>query len=141
MSGLFCTAWWIASAAWAKSPSWPILPLLAASDSPPPPGAAPLVMPLVAADGEGGDFFLHDRLGAARAGHGLGDGLGREVVSDAALLFGSGGVDQPHQQEEGHHRGHEVRICDLPGAAVMAPIPAFLMRFITTALSPAMPAT
>ena len=39
---------------------------------------------------------------------------------------GRGGVDQPHQQEEGHHRGHEVGIGDFPGAAVMAAMPALL---------------
>ena len=63
---------------------------------------------------------------AAGTGHGLGDGLGREIVGDAALLFRGGGVDQPHQQEEGHHRGHEVGIGDFPGAAVMAAMPALL---------------
>jgi hypothetical protein len=56
----------------------------------------------------------------------LGDGLGREIVGDAALLFGGGGVDQPHQQEEGHHRGDEVGIGDFPGAAVMAAVSALL---------------
>jgi hypothetical protein len=44
----------------------------------------------------------------------------REVVGDALFLFGAGAVEQPHQQEEGHHRGHEVGIGDLPGAAMVA---------------------
>ena len=59
----------------------------------------------------------------------LGDGLGREIVGDAAFLFRRGGVDQPHQQEEGHHRGHEVGIGDFPGAAMMAAMPALLDAF------------
>lgn len=87
-------------------------------------------------------LFLHHRLGAAsigtifahhfaaedaaRTGHGLGDGLGRKIVSYAAFLFGGGGGDKPHQQEEGHHRGDEVRIGDFPGAAVMAAMSALL---------------
>src|SRR5471032_2813648 len=61
----------------------------------------------------------------AAARNGLGDGLGGEIISDATLLFGGGGVDQPHQQEERHHRGHEVGIGDFPGAAVMTAMPAF----------------
>ena len=36
------------------------------------------------------------------------------------LLLRIGRVDQPHQQEEGHHRRHEVGIGDLPRAAVVA---------------------
>ena len=92
--------------------------------------------------GRGRRLLLHHRLGAAGmggflahhlaaqhaagAGHGLGDGLRREIIGDAALLFGRGGVDQPHQQEEGHHRGDEVGIGDFPGAAMMAAMPALL---------------
>ena len=66
---------------------------------------------------------------AAGARHGLGDGLGREIIGDAALLLRRGGVDQPHQQEERHHRGHEVGIGDFPGAAMMAAMPALLDAF------------
>src|SRR5581483_12084541 len=64
----------------------------------------------------GWGLFLHHRLrpagmgivfahhlaaqNAARARNRLGDGLGREIVGDAALLFGRCRVDQPHQKEE-----------------------------------------
>ncbi len=63
---------------------------------------------------------------ATGAARGLGYALGREIVGDAALLLGRGGVDQPHQQEEGHHRRHEVGIGHFPGAAVMAAMAALL---------------
>ena len=43
-----------------------------------------------------------------------------EVVEDRrALLFRHGG-DEPHHQEERHHRGDEVRVRHFPGAAVMS---------------------
>src|SRR5262249_25600424 len=41
-------------------------------------------------------------------------------------LLGAGRIDQPHQQEEGHHRGHEVGVGDLPRAAVVAVVAALL---------------
>ena len=59
------------------------------------------------------------RQDAARARGRLADGGGREIVGDAALLLGAGGVDQPHQQEERHHGGDEVGVGDLPGPAVV----------------------
>jgi len=43
-----------------------------------------------------------------------------EVFGDAALLLRVGRVDQPHQQEEGHHGRHEVGVGDFPRAAVVA---------------------
>ena len=46
--------------------------------------------------------------------------VGAEIVGEPAPLLLGGGVDQPHQQEERHHRGHEIGVRDLPGAAVMA---------------------
>ena len=42
-----------------------------------------------------------------------------EVAGDRRLGLLVGGVDQPHHQEEAHHRGHEVGEGDLPDAAVM----------------------
>jgi hypothetical protein len=48
------------------------------------------------------------------------DAGGGEEVCDAAFLFRACGIDQPHQQEEGHHGGHKVRVGDFPGAAVVA---------------------
>jgi len=57
---------------------------------------------------------------AARAAGGGRDAGGGEIVGDAALLLGAGGVDQPHQQEEGHHRGDEVGIGHLPRTTVVA---------------------
>src|SRR5438132_5686745 len=43
-----------------------------------------------------------------------------EEVGNALLVAFGGGAQQPHEQEEGHHRRHEVGIGNLPGAAVMA---------------------
>ena len=45
---------------------------------------------------------------------------GREVVGEAPPLLLRGGVEQPHQEEEGHHGGDEVRVGHLPRAAVVA---------------------
>jgi len=36
-------------------------------------------------------------------------------------LFERGGVEQPHQQEECHHRRDEIGVRHLPRAAVVAP--------------------
>ena len=44
------------------------------------------------------------------------------------LLRLRGGVQQPHQQEERHHGGDEIGVGDLPGAAVMAAVPAFFLN-------------
>src|SRR5262249_7392032 len=60
------------------------------------------------------------------AGRDARDAGGREELGDAAALVGAGGIDQPHQQEERHHRGHEVGVRDLPGAAVVTTTAAFL---------------
>jgi hypothetical protein len=95
--------------------------------------------------GRGRTLLLHHRLGATGMGgflahhlaaqhpagtrHGLGDGLGGEIIGDAALLFRCGGVDQPHQEEERHHRGDEVGIGHLPRAAMMARVTAFFDAF------------
>jgi hypothetical protein len=57
---------------------------------------------------------------AAGPAGGFADAGRREIVGDAALLLRAGRVDQPHQQEEGHHGGDEVGVGHLPGAAVMA---------------------
>src|SRR3546814_17839641 len=43
-----------------------------------------------------------------------------DLFGDAFLLFLGGRAQQPEQQEERHHRGHEVGVGHLPGAAVMA---------------------
>src|ERR1700727_2193000 len=43
-----------------------------------------------------------------------------EVIREPLALFFGGRVQQPHQQEERHHRGHEIGIGDFPGAAMMA---------------------
>ena len=43
-----------------------------------------------------------------------------EIIRQAPPLLGRGGVQQPHQQEERHHRGDEIGIGDLPRAAVVA---------------------
>src|SRR5262249_3487468 len=45
---------------------------------------------------------------------------GGEIVGDALLVALGRGAEQPHQQEEGHHRRHEVGVSDLPGAAMVA---------------------
>ena len=42
-----------------------------------------------------------------------------EILRDAAPLHRRHRTQQPHQQEERHHRGHEVRVGELPRAAVM----------------------
>ncbi len=42
-----------------------------------------------------------------------------EIFRDAFAHLIVGDVDQPHDQEEGHHRRHEVGMGDLPGRAVM----------------------
>ena len=43
-----------------------------------------------------------------------------EEVGDALLVALGGRAEQPHQQEERHHRGDEVGVGDLPRAAVLA---------------------
>src|SRR5690606_29785226 len=42
-----------------------------------------------------------------------------EVFGDLRQLLRAGDRQQPHHQEERHHRRHKVGISDLPGAAVM----------------------
>ena len=43
-------------------------------------------------------------------------------------------ADEPHHQEERHHRGHEVGVGDLPRAAVMAvAVPFFFLTMMTGA--------
>jgi len=44
-----------------------------------------------------------------------------EPVGNAFALDFVGNPEQPQEQEEGHHGGHEVGIGHLPGAAVVAP--------------------
>src|SRR3546814_2587976 len=44
----------------------------------------------------------------------------REIIGNACLVLVGGDVEQPQQQEEGHHRRHEVGIGNLPGAAMGA---------------------
>ncbi len=51
----------------------------------------------------------------------------REVVGQPFLLLFGGRVEQPHQQEEGHHGGHEVRIGDFPCATM---VPATSNHFL-----------
>ena len=53
--------------------------------------------------------------------------VGTEIVGEAFALILCGRVQQPHQQEERHHRGNEIGVCDFPGAAVMA----FLAGFVS----------
>jgi hypothetical protein len=52
--------------------------------------------------------------------------LRREIIGDAALLLGRGRVDQPHQQEKRHHRGDEIGVRNLPGAAMVGMAAGFL---------------
>ena len=40
------------------------------------------------------------------------------MIGDALEIAFGGGSEQPHQQEEGHHRGDEVGVGDLPRPAV-----------------------
>ncbi len=64
---------------------------------------------------------------AAGARGGAGHRGCREIVGDAGALLLGRRVEQPQQQEERHHRGHEVGIGHLPGAAVVAvAVSAFL---------------
>ena len=42
-----------------------------------------------------------------------------EVAADTGLLFHGCAREQSQQQEERHHRGHEVSIGDLPGAVLL----------------------
>ena len=51
---------------------------------------------------------------------------GREIVGEALALRLGGRVDEPHQEEEGHHRGDEIGVGDLPGAAVGGAFDRFL---------------
>ena len=86
---------------------------------------------LVGAGGHSGGTTIGDQgavlvggLAAKRlTGAGIGPGeyiLRTEVIRKAAALRLRGGVQQPHQQEEGHHRCNEIGVCHLPGPAVMA---------------------
>ena len=59
--------------------------------------------------------------------------VGGEVVGEAAALFLRGGVDQPHQEEKGHHGGDEIGIGHFPGAAVVAGFDDFLLADHDTA--------
>src|SRR5690606_1999768 len=45
---------------------------------------------------------------------------GIEIAGDRGLGFLIGGIDEPHDEEEGHHGGHEIGIGNLPHAAMMA---------------------
>jgi len=54
-----------------------------------------------------------------RAVRGLDNG-GIEVIGQAFALLFCGGIQQPHQQKKRHHRGHEIRIGDLPCPAMVA---------------------
>jgi hypothetical protein len=42
-----------------------------------------------------------------------------EEVGDALLVALGRRAEQPHQEEERHHRRHEIGVRDLPGAAVL----------------------
>ena len=82
--------------------------------------------------GPGGNVFhspfLEDGLAAEDVSGAAGiPGKGNrgEVIGDALQLILGHRVEQPQEQEERHHRRHEVGIGHLPGAAVMA-VPAFL---------------
>src|SRR5262245_4728042 len=57
------------------------------------------------------------------------DARGREELGDAATLLGAGGVDEPHEQEERHHGGDEVRVRHFPRAAMVAAAAAFFYLF------------
>src|SRR3546814_15724146 len=46
----------------------------------------------------------------------------REIVGERLALLLGRRAEQPHQQEEGHHRGDEVGIGHFPRAAVMAAV-------------------
>jgi hypothetical protein len=43
-----------------------------------------------------------------------------EKIGEPLLGLVAGAADQPQQEEERHHRGHEVGIGHLPGAAMVA---------------------
>ncbi len=45
---------------------------------------------------------------------------GVEIAGNRCLGFLIGGIDEPHDEEEGHHCSHEVGIGDLPHATMMA---------------------
>ena len=56
----------------------------------------------------------------AGAGRGMAQQIVRaEIVGEAFALVLRRRVQQPHQQEERHHRRHEVGVGHLPGAAMM----------------------
>ncbi|MGY3075664.1 hypothetical protein ACVWZZ_002035 [Bradyrhizobium sp. LM6.10] len=63
-------------------------------------------------------LFLGEVLEAFRGRRVLGEHDRIEIARDHLLLILVERIDQPHDQEERHHRGHEVRIGDLPDAAV-----------------------
>ena len=45
-----------------------------------------------------------------------------EVTGELGDLFLGARIDEPHHQEERHHRGHEIRVGDFPNPAVMAAV-------------------
>jgi hypothetical protein len=53
--------------------------------------------------------------------------VGAEIVGESFTLVLGRGVEQPHQQEERHHRGDEIGVRDLPGAAVVAALDDFIL--------------
>ncbi len=59
--------------------------------------------------------------GTALVAAGQGDLKRRaEIFGDLRQLLRAGDRQQPHHQEERHHRRHKIGISDLPGAAVMS---------------------
>ena len=73
------------------------------------------------------EFGLVPPKGSPGAGGAAAERIGRrEIVREAAALVVRRGVQQPHQQEEGHHRRDEIGIGDLPGAA-MVPVAGRLL--------------
>jgi len=56
----------------------------------------------------------------ATAGAAVDRQAGIEIVRQALARLLVGRAQQPHQQEESHHRGDKIGVGDLPGAAVMA---------------------
>ena len=56
---------------------------------------------------------------AARPAVGIGNRSRREIVGETHLLLFRRRVEQPQQQKEGHHGGHEVGVGPFPGAAMV----------------------
>ena len=63
-------------------------------------------------------------LDALFRGLGIGQLHRVEIGCERRLGLRIGGVDQPHDEKERHHRRHEVGIGNLPGAAMVAIMPA-----------------